>query len=99
MDRLTVVDDLGNLGMKGFRMQNIYPGSIIGYSTSNALNEALERLAEYEDTGLSPEQIYQMDEMYSDLSKKVEKLKRTLKYYKEKKTELEKRLEEQEWQT
>ena len=75
MDRLTVVDDLGNLGMKGFRMQNIYPGSIIGYATSNALNEALERLAEYEDTGLSPEQIYEIDKAYSELSKELAEMR------------------------
>ena len=39
-------------------------------------NKALHRLADYEDTGLDPEQIYAMDEEYTKLAAELGKYKK-----------------------
>lgn len=41
-------------------------------------HKAIERLAEYEDTGLTPEQILAMDEEYSKLAKELVEHKKKL---------------------
>ena len=38
--------------------------------------EGLKKLMEYEETGLTPEQIYEMDRLYTEKCKELEKLKR-----------------------
>ena len=39
-----------------------------------AYNKAVEKLAEYEDTGLNPEQIMEMDKLYLEKCEEVNKL-------------------------
>lgn len=41
-------------------------------------HKAIERLAEYEDTGLTPEQILAMDEEYTKLAKELGECKKKL---------------------
>lgn len=41
-------------------------------------HKAIERLAEYEDTGLTPEQILAMDEEYRKMAKELGECKRKL---------------------
>lgn len=41
-------------------------------------HKAIERLAEYEDTGLTPEQIIAMDEEYTKMAKELGKHKKKL---------------------
>lgn len=48
------------------------------------LPEAARKLAGYEDTGLDPDQIYEMDRLYSEKCADVGNLNLRLAYYKEK---------------
>lgn len=60
MDRLTERDEYGNADIIALSdiMPDIYSG--LSFSETNALTAALNRLAAYEDTGLSPEKIAAM---------------------------------------
>lgn len=57
MDRLTERDEYGNADITALSdiMPEIYSG--LSFSDTNALTDALNRLAEYEDTGLTPAEI------------------------------------------
>lgn len=47
-----------------------------GYWSPNKKEELVQRLAAYEDTGLSPEQIVEMDELYAEKCKDLESERR-----------------------
>ncbi len=57
MDRLTERDEFGNADIVALSdiMPEIYAG--LSFSETNALTDALNRLANYEDTGLDPYEI------------------------------------------
>lgn len=57
MERLTERDEFGNADIIALSdvMPEIYAG--LSFSETNALTEALNRLAEYEDTGFTPREI------------------------------------------
>ena len=57
MERLTERDEFGNADIIALSdmMQEIYAG--LSFGETNALTDALNRLAAYEDTGLSPEEV------------------------------------------
>lgn len=57
MDRFTERDEYGNADIIALSdiMPDIYSG--LSFSETNALTDALNRLAEYEDTGLAPAEI------------------------------------------
>lgn len=57
MDRLTERDEYGNADIIALSdiMPDIYSG--LSFSETNFLTDALNRLAEYEDTGLDPAEI------------------------------------------
>lgn len=57
MDRLTERDEYGKADITALSdtMPEIYAG--LSFSETNALTNALNRLADYEDTGLSPDEI------------------------------------------
>lgn len=57
MNRLTQRDEYGNADIIALSdvMPEIYAG--LSFSETNALTEVLNRLAEYEDTGFTPERI------------------------------------------
>ena len=47
------------------------------YESKSAMNEVIERLAQYEDLGLTPEQIREVDRLYSKKCKEVAELKKS----------------------
>ncbi len=57
MNRLTERDEFGNADIIALSdiMPEIYAG--LSFSETNALTDVLNRLADYEDTGLTPEEI------------------------------------------
>lgn len=57
MDRLTERDEFGNADIVALAdvMQELYGG--LSFNETNALTDALNRLADYEETGLNPEEI------------------------------------------
>ena len=57
MVRLTQRDEYGNADIIALSdvMPEVYAG--LSFSETNALTEVLNRLAEYEETGLTPEQV------------------------------------------
>ncbi len=62
MNRLTERDEFGNADIIAISdiMPEIYAG--LSFSEMNALTDALNRLADYEDTGLTPEEINHLRE-------------------------------------
>ncbi len=59
-NRLTKKDKQGNWGLKGVRWVEIMPGAAITQEVYEKLYGALWKLKDYEDTGLSPEEIENM---------------------------------------
>ncbi len=57
MKRLTQKDDQGNWSLKGVKWQQLYVGVPITEEVHEKLYGALWKLMEYEDTGLSPEEV------------------------------------------
>lgn len=75
MDRLTERDEYGNADIIALSdiMPELYAN--LSFSETNALTDALNRLAAYEDTGLSPEEITAMkadNERLNDLVNELE---------------------------
>lgn len=60
MKRLTQKDDQGNWSLKGVKWQQLYVGVPIAKEVYEKLYEALWKLKDYEDTGLSPEDVEQL---------------------------------------
>lgn len=60
MDRLTEIDEYGNADIIALSdvMPELY--AELSLSEANALTETLNRLAAYEDTGLTPEEIIKL---------------------------------------
>ncbi len=67
MGRLTQKDDLGNWCVKGLPWKDTYVGSLITKNTEEKMHAAFCKLLEYEETGLSPEQIEILQEENKDL--------------------------------
>lgn len=67
MDRLTQTDEYGNADIIALSdmMPEIYAG--LSFSETNALTDALNRLAAYEDTGLEPEDINDFVDSYKTM--------------------------------
>ena len=55
--RLTESDDLGNWGVKGLLWKNLYVGQAITREIHDKLYGCLYKLMQYEETGLSPEEV------------------------------------------
>lgn len=80
MNRLTYKNPNGTWGMNnGYDMSKV-PSELYG---------ALYKLKDYEETGLSPEQVEQIDRLYLERCEEINNLKKELK---EKTDELERRL-------
>ena len=60
MQRLTQKDLQGNWNLKGVPWENLYIGQPITKELRDKLYGALWKLMEYEDTGLSPEEVQRM---------------------------------------
>lgn len=78
MSNLIQVDDSGNWGVKGLPWSNLYAGQVITKETSEKLYTCLEKLMKYEDIGLTPEQLLEIDRMYQEQCRKVAELKEQL---------------------
>uniref|UniRef100_UPI004056ECB3 hypothetical protein n=1 Tax=Acetatifactor sp. TaxID=1872090 RepID=UPI004056ECB3 len=57
MANLIEKDDLGNWNVKGLPWKNLYVGQVITREVHEKLYGCLWKLMEYEDTGLTPEQV------------------------------------------
>lgn len=57
MARLTQKDDQGNWCLRGVKWAQLHVGQTITQEVSEKLYGALWKLMEYEDTGLTPDQI------------------------------------------
>lgn len=57
MSNLIEKDDLGNWGVKGLPWKKLYVGQVITKEIHEKLYSCLLKLMEYEDTGLTPEQV------------------------------------------
>jgi len=68
MGRLTEQDSQGNWGLKGVRWVDIMPGAAITQEVYEKLYGALFKLKDYEDTGLSPDEVEEMkaEENYNE---------------------------------
>lgn len=77
MKRLTERDEFGNADIVGVDSEELQCN--LDFEGLNRVTEALNRLAEYEDTGLTPEQIREMDKLYAEKCRDLDQLE----YYKE----------------
>lgn len=62
MQRLTQKDEQGNWSLKGVTWESLYEGQVITKELRERLYGALWKLMEYEDTGLTPEEVEQLKE-------------------------------------
>lgn len=78
MDRLTERDEYGNADIIALSdiMPELYAN--LSFSETNALTSALNRLAAYEDTGLTPEEITAMKADKERLHKLVDATQKLL---------------------
>lgn len=51
-----------------------------GYWSTAKKDELVQRLAEYENTGLEPDEIWKIDHLYQELSREVMELRKRLKW-------------------
>lgn len=68
MKRLTESDEQGNFWLKDVPWKFLYAGKIITIDTSEKLCVALRKLKDYEETGLTPDQVQKLKEL--DTAKK-----------------------------
>ena len=62
MGRLTETDKCGNWGLKEIPWENLLVGTPITWDTYAALYGALFKLKDYEDTGLSPDEVVEIND-------------------------------------
>lgn len=75
MGRLTEKDDQGNWCIRGLPWKNLYPGIAITENTYERIYAVAKKLLDYEDTGLTPDQIWQMDALYTEKCREVAELR------------------------
>lgn len=75
-NRLIESDQCGNWRLKGVKWDDLYEGKVITENTYQKLYAALCKLKEYEDTGLSPEQLEAIDEMYREKCEEVVRMEK-----------------------
>ncbi len=66
MSNLIESDDLGNWGVKGLPWKNLYVGNVITREVHEKLYGCLCKLKDYESTGLSPEQVEELQRKMID---------------------------------
>ncbi len=77
MIRLTEKDGQGNWRLKGVPWENLYAGAVITEETRQKLYGALWKLVDYEDTGLSPEEVERVNDFeLTSTARLLEKLSR-----------------------
>lgn len=75
MTRLTQKDRSGNWMVKGLPWEYIREGKTITEEVYERLYGVFWKLMEYEDTGLDPEQIWEMDELFREKCQEVAELR------------------------
>lgn len=73
MERLTQIDNQGNWRINGLPWSKTYEGKVITKNTREKMYGAFYKLLHYEDTGLDPEQIRELDELYAEKCKELAK--------------------------
>lgn len=73
MARLTQIDNQGNWRINGLPWSETYEGKVITKNTREKMYGAFYKLLHYEDTGLDPEQIRELDELYAEKCKELAK--------------------------
>ena len=76
MSRLTERDRQGHWRLKKLNWDDIRPGEKITVEDWENLYVALFKLLKYEDTGLDPEQIREMDKLYLEKCREVNEMKK-----------------------
>ncbi len=71
MGRLTQKDESGNWSLRNIPWGELFEGRRIGQKARQAIYEALCKLKDYEDTGLEPGDLQEIDEEYQKLAKEV----------------------------
>lgn len=69
MHRLTEKDEQGNWALKGVKWASLYVGQTITKEMWEKIYGALWKLMDYEDSGLSPEEVQDMAEQLHDTKK------------------------------
>ena len=64
MIRLTETDEQGNWALKGVAWKSLHVGQVITKETNEKLYGALCKLKDYEDSGLSPDEVEAVIELY-----------------------------------
>lgn len=62
MERLIQTDDFGNWSLKGVSWKDLYSGKEITTNTEEKVYAALCKLKDYEESGLTPEQVQELAE-------------------------------------
>lgn len=70
-NRLTETDSQGNWALKGVKWKYLRKGAVIKEQTAERLYGAVAKLRDYENTGLTPEQIEEMDRLYGEKCKEL----------------------------
>lgn len=70
MERLTQTDDFGNWSLKGVSWKDLYSGNEITTNTEEKVYAALCKLKDYEESGLTPEQVQELTD--SDMETKID---------------------------
>lgn len=71
MGRLIQKDDKGNWSLKNIPWGELFEGRRIEPKARQAIYGALCKLKDYEDTGLGPGKLQEMDEEYQELAREV----------------------------
>ena len=69
MHRLTEKDEQGNWALKGVKWASLHVGQTITQEMWEKIYGALWKLMDYEDSGLSPEEVQDMAEQLHDTKK------------------------------
>lgn len=69
MHRLTEKDEQGNWALKGVKWESLHVGQTITKEIWEKIYGALWKLMDYEDSGLSPEEVQDMAEQLHDTKK------------------------------
>lgn len=65
MHRLTETDEQGNWALSGVAWKSLYAGQIITDEMWEKIYGALWKLMEYEDSGLSPDEVEAMIDLFN----------------------------------
>lgn len=73
MSRLTEKDEQGNWALKGVPWKSLHEGQVITKDVQERIYGALFKLMEYEDIGLSPDDLKYAEYALEDAAEEIEK--------------------------